>query len=63
MAHSFVRSVQCLLVAGKVVEHAFCYDEDVFGEVKGGGDYEEGEDEEEYGVCVLGQSYSLLSFM
>lgn len=39
VAHSFIRSVQCLLIAGKVVEHAFCYDEDVFGEVEGGGDY------------------------
>jgi hypothetical protein len=45
MPDSFIRSVQCLFVTGEVVEHAFCYDEDVFGEVERGSDYEEGEDE------------------
>jgi len=56
VAHSFICSVQCLFVARKVVEHAFCYDEDVFGEVEGGGDYKEGKDEEEHGVYVWCQS-------
>jgi hypothetical protein len=34
MPDSFIRSVQCLFVTGKVVKHAFCYDEDVFRKVE-----------------------------
>jgi len=37
-------------VAGEVVKHTVCHDDDVFGEVQRGGDDEEGEEEEEYGV-------------
>lgn len=53
MPDGFIRSVQRLFIAGEIVEHAFCHDEDMFGEVERGGDYEEREDEEEYGVCRI----------
>jgi hypothetical protein len=61
MPDSFIRGVQCLFITGKVVKHAFCYDEDVFRKVERGSDYKEGEDEEEYGICGLRQRLDLLN--
>lgn len=37
-----------LFVAGEIVEHAVCDEDNVFGEVEGCGDYEEGEEDEDY---------------
>ena len=45
-----LRSGEVRRVAGEVVKHTVCHDDDVFGEVQRGGDDEEGEEEEEYGV-------------
>jgi hypothetical protein len=39
------------VVAGEVVEHAVCDDEEMFGKVERGGYYEEGKKEEEKRVC------------